>query len=149
MIRHTIHRTFLLIPTLLGAATLAFFLLRVVPGDICEVRFGGVEGGVYDKEAVDICREKNHLNKPKTVQFERFIVGIFTLEFGESMWSRTPISEGLAQRFPLSIQLTIMAMTVSVLIGIPLGVVAALYQDTRVDYTARSFSIIGLSLIQI
>ena len=146
MLRHTIKRTFLLIPTLLGAATLAFFLLRVVPGDICEVRFGGVEGGVYDKESVELCRENNHLNKPLAVQFERFIIGVFTLEFGESMWSRTPISEGLAHRFPLSIQLTIMAMAVSILIGIPLGVIAALYRDTWVDYTARSFSILGIAV---
>ena len=135
-----------MIPTLLGAATLAFFLLRIVPGDICEVRFGGVEGGVYNKEAVEICREQNHLNKPLTVQFQKFITKIVTFEFGVSMWSRSPISDGLAHRFPISIQLTIMAMVVSILIGIPLGVLAALCQDTWIDYTARSFSIVGIAV---
>ena len=135
-----------MIPTLLGAATLAFFIMRIVPCDICEVRFGGVECGVYNKDAVEICREQNHLNKPLTVQFQKFITGIVTFEFGDSMWSRSPISEGLAHRFPLSIQLTVMAMVVSILIGIPLGVLAALRQDTWIDYTARSFSIVGIAV---
>lgn len=133
-------------PTLLGAAVLVFILLRVIPGDICEIRFGGIEGGTYNTEAVEICREQNGLDQPLTVQFQRFITGILVLDFGISMWSRYPIVEELGQRFPLSIQLTVMAMAVSIIIGIPMGIIAALRQDTWIDYAARSFSIVGMAV---
>ena len=146
MLRYTIKRVLLMFPTLLGAAVLVFFLLRIVPGDICEVRFGGVEGGTYDTEAVEICREQNGLNEPLSVQFGRFIAGVVTLDFGVSMWSKHPIVDELGQRLPLSIQLTLMAMVVSIIIGIPLGIVAALRQDTWLDYLARSFSVVGIAV---
>ena len=146
MLRYTIKRVLLMFPTLLGAAVLVFFLLRIVPGDICEVRFGGVEGGTYDTEAVEICREQNGLNEPLSVQFGRFIAGVLTLDLGVSMWSKHPIVDELGQRLPLSIQLTLMAMVVSIIIGIPLGIVAALRQDTWLDYLARSFSVVGIAV---
>lgn len=146
MLRHTVKRILLMFPTLLGAAVLVFILLRVIPGDICEIRFGGIEGGTYNTEAVEICREQNGLDQPLTVQFQRFITGILVLDFGISMWSRYPIVEELGQRFPLSIQLTVMAMAVSIIIGIPMGIIAALRQDTWIDYAARSFSIVGMAV---
>ena len=146
MLRHTIKRILLMFPTLFGAAVLVFFLLRIVPGDICEIRFGGIEGGVFDQEAVDICRRANGLDQPLSVQFTEFVRGLIVLDFGVSMWSRSPIVDDLRHRFPLSIQLTIMAMAVSIVIGIPLGVVAALRQDTWIDYTARTFGIVGMAV---
>ena len=146
MLRHTANRILLMFPTLFGAAMLAFFLLRVIPGDICEVRFGGIEGGTYNLAAVELCREQNGLNKPLALQFGQFIAGIVSFDFGISMWSHYPIVDELGQRFPLSIQLTVMAMTVSIALGIPLGVVAALRQDTWIDYLVRSFSIVGIAV---
>ena len=131
-------------PTLLGAAVLVFFLLRIVPGDICEVRFGGIEEGTYT-EAVEFA-VNNGLNEPLSVQFGHFIAGVVTLDFGVSMWSKHPIVDELGQRLPLSIQLTLMAMVVSIIIGIPLGIFAALRQDTWLDYLARSFSVVGIAV---
>jgi len=146
MLQHVVKRLLLMFPTLLGAAVLVFVLLRVIPGDICEIRFGGVEGGNYDVAAVELCREQNGLDKPLFVQFGRFISGVLAFDFGISMWSHHPIADELGQRVPLTIQLTIMAMAVSIALGIPLGVVAALRQDTWVDYVARSFSIVGIAV---
>jgi len=146
MLRHTIKRILLMFPTLFGAAVLVFFLLRIVPGDICEIRFGGIEGGGFNQEAVDICRRANGLDQPITAQFMSFIGGLIVFDFGVSMWSRSPIVDELSHRFPLSIQLTIMAMAVSIAIGIPLGVVAAMRQDTWIDYTARTFGIVGMAV---
>ena len=68
MLRHTIKRVLLMFPTLLGAAVLVFFLLRIVPGDICEVRFGGVEGELTTPKRLNL-REQNGLNEPLSVQF--------------------------------------------------------------------------------
>ena len=74
----------MMIPTLFGAAFLVFFLLRLIPGDVCELRLAGT--GLYvDQETIDICRYKLGLHKPMMIQFFDFLVGIVTFNLGESM----------------------------------------------------------------
>ena len=138
-------RLLLIIPTLLGAAMIIFFMLRLIPGDVCEVRLAG--SGLYVDEAdIQLCREKLGLTKPVLVQFYNFVSGYVTWDLGDSMWTGKPVTHEIAIRFKLSIQLAIMATLVAVLIAIPLGIISAVKQDTWVDYVVRSFSIAGIAM---
>jgi len=135
----------MMLPTLVGAAILVFFLLRAIPGDVCEVRLAG--SGLYVDEAeIELCREKLGLAKPLIAQFFDFITGYFTWDLGDSMWTGKPVTEEIAIRFPLSLQVAIMATVVAVVFAIPLGAISAIKQDTWIDYVVRSFSIAGIAM---
>jgi peptide/nickel transport system permease protein len=142
--RYIAKRVALMIPTLLGVAVLIFFLMRVVPGDLVELRFAG-ESSFATKESLDKERARLGLDLPLWRQFLAWITGIVRLDFGKSMWTGAPIIEEIRLRFALSLQLAIMATMVAVALAIPLGVVAALKQDTWVDYLVRIVSIAGLA----
>jgi peptide/nickel transport system permease protein len=144
MIRYIVKRLLLMIPTLLGVAVLIFLLMRVVPGDIVELRFAG-ESAFASKQNLDLERARLGLDQPVWKQFLTWIRGLAVLDFGTSMWTGAPIREEIRLRFALSLQLAIMATVVAVLLAIPLGVLAALRQDTWVDYAVRIFSIAGLA----
>lgn len=142
--KYIVKRFFLMFPTLIGVAALIFFLMRVVPGDIVELRFAG-ESSFASKEQLAQERARFGLDQPLWRQFGEWIWGLARLDFGKSMWTGAPITEEIKLRFALSLQLSIMATIVAVLLAIPLGVVAALRQDSWVDYVVRVFSIAGIA----
>src|SRR6266446_5029087 len=142
--KYIVKRLLLMIPTLLGVAVLIFFLMRVVPGDIVELRFAG-ESAFASKENLDKERVRLGLDQPIWKQFLTWIAGIVRLDFGKSMWTGAPILEEIRLRFALSLQLAIMSTLIAVLLAIPLGVIAALKQDTWVDYLVRIVSIAAVA----
>ncbi len=144
MLKYIVKRILLMIPTLLSVAVLVFFLMRIVPGDIVELRFAG-ESAFAQKENLDKERARLGLDQPLWKQFLTWMWGLVRFDFGESMWTGARITEEIRLRFALSLQLAIMATVVAVVLAIPLGVVAALKQDTWVDYAVRIFSIAGLA----
>ena len=144
MTKYIVKRLLLMIPTLLGVAVLIFFLMRVVPGDIVELRFMG-DSAFASKDNLDKERARLGLDRPLWQQFLTWMTGIARLDFGTSMWTGAPIIEEIKLRAALSFQLAVMATLVAVVLAIPLGVVAALKQDTWVDYAVRIFSIAGLA----
>ncbi len=134
-----------MVPTLIGAAVLVFFLLRLIPGDICELRLAGT--GLYaDPAEIELCRDNLGLNDHILVQFSDFVIGFFILDLGESMWTGKPITFEIGLRFQLSLQVAFMATFVAVIISIPLGVISAVKQDTWIDYVVRTFSIFGIAI---
>ena len=146
MAYYILKRLLAMIPTLLGVAVLIFLLLRVVPGDVVEARFIG-EGSVFQsQELMDIERKKLGLDQPLWKQFTTWMSGIVRFDFGLSMWTGSPITEEIKLRFALSLQVALMASTVATLLAIPLGILAAIKQDTWVDYAVRVFSIAGLAM---
>ncbi|MGY9016264.1 MAG: ABC transporter permease [Rhodospirillales bacterium] len=145
MYKYIAKRLLLMIPTLLGAAVLIFLLLRLIPGDVCELRLAGT-GQWVDQAAIDLCRENLGMNDPKIVQFFDFIIGFLTFDFGNSMWTGKAISYEIGLRFQLSLQVAIMTTIVAVLIAVPLGAISALKQNTWVDYVVRTFSIAGIAM---
>ena len=145
MYNYILKRILLMIPTLFGAAVLVFFLLRLIPGDVCELRLAGT--GLYaDQETIDICRDNLGLNQPLFMQFFDFLWGIVTFDLGESMWTGKPITYEIALRFELSLQVAIMATVTAILIAIPLGTISAIKQDTWIDYIVRTLSIAGIAI---
>ncbi|SVB16764.1 uncharacterized protein METZ01_LOCUS169618 [marine metagenome] len=145
MYNYILKRILLMIPTLFGAAFLVFFLLRLIPGDVCELRLAGT--GLYvDQETIDICREKLGLHEPMIVQFFDFLLGIVTFDLGESMRTGRAITYEMGLRFELSLQVAIMATVTAILIAIPLGTISAIKQDTWIDYIVRTISIAGIAI---
>jgi len=134
-----------MIPTLLGVAVLVFLMLRVAPGDIVEMKYAGT-GAFAPKETLDLERALLGLDKPLWHQFISWIWGIARLDFGTSMWTGRPVTYEIWIRLELSLQLAVMATFVAVVLSIPLGTLAALRQDTWVDYFVRVFSIAGLAM---
>jgi len=145
MHRYILKRLLLMIPTLLGVAVLVFLMLRVAPGDIVEMKYAGT-GAFAPKEALDQERAQLGLDKPLWHQFVTWMWGIVRFDFGNSMWTGQPVIHEIAIRLELSLQLALMATTVAVFLSIPLGTLAALKQDTWIDYFVRVFSIAGLSV---
>jgi peptide/nickel transport system permease protein len=133
------------VPTLFGVATLVFLLLRVLPGDIVELKYAG-SGAFAPKEAIARERAQLGLDQPMWKQFGAWIWGIARWDFGNSMWTGQPITREIAIRLELSIELALLATLVAVVIAIPLGTLAALKQDTWIDYFVRVFSIAGLAV---
>jgi len=143
--RYILKRLLAMIPTLLGVAILIFLLLRVVPGDVVEARFMTQGSQFLSQELMDIERKKLGLDQPMWQQFTTWMGGLARLDFGVSMWTGGAIGEEIKLRFALSLQLALMASTIATLLAIPLGILAAVKQDTWVDYTVRVFSIAGLA----
>ncbi len=134
-----------MIPTLLGVAMVIFCLMRIVPGDIVELKYAG-QGQTITQEVLQKERELLGLDKPLWMQFGSWILALIRGDFGISMWTGRPIAQEIAIRFELSLELSVMAMVLAVVLGIPLGMLAALRQDTWVDYALRIFSIAGLAM---
>lgn len=149
MYQYILKRILLVIPTVMGAGAVAFFLMRVIPGDVCVVRWTDY-GMHYDfkgvREGIEICRNELGLNDALHIQFINFMTGFLTFDFGLSMWTWKPITEEIMVRFPLSLQVAIMATTISILIAIPLGIVSAVKHDTWIDYVVRIFANAGAAI---
>src|SRR5262245_49458280 len=143
---YIVKRLLLIIPTLLGAATLVFLIMRVIPGDVALLIFGGDAAGTIDPKQLAAMRERLGLNDPLIVQFGRWLWGVVRFDFGTSLWTGRPVIEELMIRLPLSLELALLATLVSVVISIPLGMLAAARQDTWVDYVVRVVSIGGLAI---
>jgi len=143
--RYFLKRLLLMIPTLFGVAVLIFLLLRVLPGDIVELKYAGT-GAYAPKETIALERAQLGLDKPIWHQFASWMWGLLRFDFGNSMWTGRPITHEIAIRLELSIELALMATFVAVLISVPLGTIAALKQDSWVDYVVRVLSIAGLAI---
>ena len=144
MHRYIVSRLLLVIPTLFGAAALVFVLMRLIPGDICLVRLGG-GGTSFSAQALAACHAEIGIDRPWLVQFAQFIWNLARGDFGISMWSGKPVIQEIATRFPVSLEVALMATVIAISIAIPLGTISALKQNTWIDFIVRSFSIAGIA----
>ncbi|MGQ0525181.1 MAG: ABC transporter permease, partial [Betaproteobacteria bacterium] len=122
MLRYTLHRFLLMIPTLLGVAILVFFLLRMMPGDpVATMLLGDAGGANISKEVVEAERARLGLDKPLYVQFFIWMGGVLQGDFGFSMWTGQPVLYEIGIRLELSLQVAIMATIFAILLALPLG----------------------------
>jgi peptide/nickel transport system permease protein len=146
MWQYILKRLLLMIPTLLGAALIVFILMNIIPGDIALLIIGGDQGGDINPVELANLREKLGLNRPLYAQFFSWLWNIAHLDFGNSLWTGAPVIEELKIRFPLTLEVAVAATIISTLIALPLGTLAAIRQDTWVDYVVRIASIGGLAI---
>ncbi len=145
MIWFLARRVALLIPTLIGVAMVTFFLIRVMPGDPVEAKLR-MDGAVVSQEVIEAERKRLGLDKPLTGQFVDYMAGLARLDLGNSLWTGQPVTREIAIRFPVSLQVAIMATLIAILISVPLGMLSAVYRDTWIDYAVRILAVSGLAI---
>jgi peptide/nickel transport system permease protein len=143
--RYILTRLLLAVPTLVAVAVLIFVLLRVVPGDIVELKYAGT-GTYVPQETIDEERARLGLDQSILGQLGDWLWGIVRLDLGTSMWTGRPIAKEIEIRFQLSLQLALMSTVIATLLAVPLGTISALKQDTWLDYGVRIFTIAGLAM---
>jgi peptide/nickel transport system permease protein len=144
MNRYILRRLVLLIPTLFGMSLLIFVMLRLLPGDIVDALVG-LDPTITD-EAKEELRRSFGLTAPWPVQYFNWISDILRGDLGTSFRSREPIADQLLRALPITLQLAVLAIIMSVVVAIPLGILSALRQNSQVDFWARITGLIGLSI---
>ncbi len=145
MTRYIIARFLLMIPTLLAVGVLIFVLVRVVPGDIVELRL--VLGGSFvTPQVIEMERTRLGLNKSMWAQFSEWMTGMLRLDLGRSMWTGEPVASEIGLRLELSLELAVMATMIATALAIPLGTLAAVYRGRWVDQLIQLVSVAGLSV---
>jgi peptide/nickel transport system permease protein len=138
-------RLLLIVPTMLGVASLVFVIMRVIPGDVALLILGG-DSGQIDRAQLAAMHHRLGLDQPLLVQFGTWLWAVLHFDFGVSLWTGRPVVEELLVRLPLSLELAILATIVSVVVAIPFGMLAAMRQDSWLDYVIRVISIGGLAI---
>jgi peptide/nickel transport system permease protein len=141
---YLVRRFSLMVLTLFGISVIIFVLLRVVPGDIADILFDAA-GFVSASDKAQLEKELG-LDKPIPVQYAVWIGGLLRGDLGYSYKSEKPALDEIAPRVPISAALAGLALAFSILLGVPLGVVSAVRQDTALDYLLRVVSLSGLSM---
>jgi len=142
MRNYVLRRLLVALPSLLIASFIVFTLPRLIPGDVVQLM---LEEKAYGKDLEDL-RVKLGLNRPIHVQYLDWLGAVARGHLGESLWTRQPVLAELARRLPVTAALGGMALAVAILLGIPVGVVAAVRPDGVLDFFARSAAILGLSV---
>ncbi len=145
MLRYAAYRILLAIPTLLAIAVLVFLVLRVLPGDPVEIKLTS-ESAEISEEQIQAERERLGLADPLYVQFGRYMAGLVRGDLGISLYTERPVTEEIGARIGLSLELAALSTILSILIGVPLGMMAALFRGTWFDYTIRVITIGGLAV---
>ena len=145
MLGYIIRRLILVIPTLVGVAVAVFFLIRVMPGDVVVVKLRA-DGAQVTEETIQAERKRLGLDKPLIVQFTDYMIGLTRFDLGRSLWTGQSVFEEIRIRFPVSLQVAIMATLIAVFIAIPLGTLSAVYRDTWIDYSVRVLAVSGLAI---
>ncbi len=142
MIRYTLKRLVLVVPTLLLVSLFVFSIVRAIPGDVVDMM---LEQFQYGKDATEL-RAKLGLDRPVAEQYVGWVGRIVRGDFGQSLWTKRPAVQDLAERFPVTLTLSLLSIVVSLLVAVPIGILAAVRQDSAADYTARSMAIGALSV---
>lgn len=143
MFYYVARRLFIAIPMLIGAMSIVFFAMRVLPGDPC-VAMMGEEA---TKEALADCVGNLGLDRPVVVQYLDFIWRSLQFDFGRSFRQGYPVTQYIVQMFPHTLVLVLASTVIAVLIGLPAGVISALNRrNPLIDYAFRIFALLGLSM---
>ncbi len=146
--RYILRRVLLLFPTLLLVSLVIFFSVRLLPGDVVDAKLAqaaAAGAGISQQRAAEL-RHELGLNEPAAKQYFVWLGKVLRGDLGPSLFSQNSIWSDLRQAIPVSLELAIIAVIISVLIAIPFGALAAVYQDSWPDYGARILSVAGLSI---
>ncbi|MDP6063939.1 MAG: ABC transporter permease [SAR202 cluster bacterium] len=132
----------LFIPTLVGAAVLIFLAMHLIPGSVAYA----ILGEDASPENVLIVEKQLGLDKPQYIQFVTWMRQMVTWDLGDSLLQRVPVTDLIREAIPISVTLAIYSMVLTLILAIPIGILAAVRQDTWVDYVLRAGSITGLAL---
>lgn len=130
------------LPVVAGVVTISFFLIHMIPGDPVDIMLGD-NASLTDKDQL---REELGLNLPLGVQFKNYLIDLGQMDLGRSLQTQRPVLEEIKERVPATLELTLATLFFSLVIGIPLGVIAALKKDSATDKTLLIVGMLGLSM---
>jgi peptide/nickel transport system permease protein len=140
--RYILKRLLNLIPVLLGITLLVFILLHLIPGDPAQI----LAGTRATPEIVEGIREQLGLNKPLPVQYLLFLGNLLRFNLGNSIMSGASVIQEIAIRWPATFELSLAAMLIALILGIPAGVLAAVRKNSAIDNLTMSGSLVGVSM---
>ncbi len=142
MISYVIGRFFMIIPILLGVATIVFALMFIVPGDPARLMMGQYG----DERTLELIRHELGLDQPVHIQYVRFIGRIVKGDLGMSYRQKRPVAEIIRERFPATAKLAVTSMAIAVVFGVGAGVVASMYRNHALDWIVMVLSLTGISM---
>ena len=142
MLSFVARRLLLAIPTLILVSVFTFSLQKLLPGDPVLV----LAGEERSPEVLEMLRHRYHLDDPLPVQYLHWIGGVLHGDLGVSLKTDQPVTELIAAKLPITIELAVLAMAVALAVGIPTGVLAAVRKGTGVDLVANVFALSGISV---
>jgi peptide/nickel transport system permease protein len=122
---------------------LTFAFLRIIPGDVLDVMYA--DSPLTIAEIAEL-RHKLGMDKPFHIQYAEWMAGLARLDAGNSLWTRRPVLQEIADRLPVTIQLAIMAFVIQLLIAVPVGVLSATQQDKPIDQISRLLATLGTAV---
>lgn len=138
----TVNRLVWFFPTVLGLLVIVFAISHVIPAD--PVAF--MAGENASEEQIEALRKELGYDRPLPVQFLSYVAGVLQGDLGTSLYTQRPIADDLVSRLPATLELTFVAVFFSALIGVPLGVIAAVYRNSLLDHFLRVFTVSGLAI---
>ena len=142
MLKYVAQRLLFSIPVFLGVVTIVFLVVRVIPGDPAVAALGDYAS----KEAVEALRQRMGLNEPLPVQYVHFLGKLMRGDLGTSMITSSSIRDQVTHALPFTLELTVLAILIGSLLGIPIGVYTAIHRNRLADYIGRVISLTGLSV---
>ena len=136
-------RASLIVPTFIGVTLLTFALVRLVPGDPIEMMAG--ERGLTPERHAALMAQYGY-DQPLLVQYGRYLGEVVTGDFGRSVVTKKPVMQEFFERFPATVELSVCAMIFAVVIGLPMGVLAAVRRGSAVDYAVMGTAVTGFSM---
>ena len=144
MIAYIVRRMLFLVPVLVGVLAFVFLMRALVPGDPLEIMFLGQMPP--DQATLTKLRHELGLDEPLPVQFVRYVAAIAHGDFGQSIRTRQPVTADLAYRYSNTLVLTFASLLVALVVGLSMGILAAVYRDTAIDVGTMVLAMFGLSM---
>ncbi|KAA0968207.1 ABC transporter permease [Aureimonas fodinaquatilis] len=142
MIPYIAKRILVALPTLIIVSIIVFLLQKLLPGD----PILALAGEERDPATLEFLREQYHLNDPVPLQYIRWLGGVVTGDFGISLRTNQPVLELILQKLPVTLQLALMSIMFALAIGIPTGIIAAVYKNSVFDWLANFVALSGMSI---
>ncbi len=144
---YAVKRVLLFLPTIVLTTIVVFGLFWIVPGDVATLILVGADGeDTATIEDIEKLRQELGLDRPIHVQYGEWLWNVLRGDLGTSLWYRVPVTEELRGRFLVTFELSVMAIIMAFIVGVPLGVISAVKQDTAMDYASRVFALIGVAM---
>ena len=147
MYKYIFRRVLIAIPTLVGVSLVIFFFMRILPGDVVDAMVTDETGAmVFTEEQRESINESLGLNRPLYVQYGGWMKDVFTGDLGYSFWTKISVGEHIRRRAPMTIEVTVLSLIISWVIGLPVGILAAVNRNSIGDYFSRGIVIFFLAV---
>ncbi len=141
---YILRRLLAMAPTLFFASLIVFVSMRIIPGDVIDLMLAQNDVSTsLDREALEAAMG---LDQPMATQYLRWAGDALRGDLGQSLWRSTPVAEQITDRLPVTFELGLLALVVALSVAVPIGILSATRQDSALDYTARSFSLLMLAI---